>query len=517
MFDTMCIGVVAVIADLGECCDFKGEGLLRMLYPFSISTLPRGGSIAYMAPEIAFTKAGPNVHLNYDKADIWSLGHVLVNMISNHLSPFDNRTKTLLHTDIISSTYPGVLHTLLHQLIVVDPSKRISCHELYRVASIMYDMNRDHQHEMDEMKRQISIMATKEAADAIRIKQLESQLERLSSTGDASPLETKTCSTITSIAQVSTIMDNDLYCISGYSSLDNTMSNVIRLHDGKWSSVTRLPTPRIACACARIADHVYVSGGRDTYIKKPESKAYNIMERLHIPSMTWTVVSPMPRVRQYHQMIVVGHELYAMGGYMTGPSSPTINDVDIYDTRTDQWRKGIPMISSRANFGACVLNNVIYCMGGTDAYGSTMRSCEKFDIVLQRWLCVSNMPVSGNAPAIVTCVDSHSILVIGGLDHRLASDTLVTIKEYLPTSDTWHRRPFLLPQVRGIAGVWYQSSTKSLIIAGGRSHSSTTPTISTSNGVTDDSLPTLSRVYPFNDDKWFEIATPLNRDRFAYC
>jgi hypothetical protein len=58
---------MVVLADFGECLDFKATGLTEMKQTFNIVGLSRGGAPTYMAPEIASTIAGAGIELNYDK------------------------------------------------------------------------------------------------------------------------------------------------------------------------------------------------------------------------------------------------------------------------------------------------------------------------------------------------------------------------------------------------------------------------------------------------------------------
>jgi serine/threonine protein kinase len=72
----------------------------------------------------------------YDKiADVWSLGRVMIDMISSSSTLFDAQTKQLLLSHLALSVATSsrecvsLLTRLSQQLLAVDPTNRINCNE----------------------------------------------------------------------------------------------------------------------------------------------------------------------------------------------------------------------------------------------------------------------------------------------------------------------------------------------------------------------------------------------------
>jgi serine/threonine protein kinase len=77
--------------------DFKANERksMSMIFPAGIS---RGGAAYYLAPEITTANQGKPVELNYTKADVWSLGMILAQMMCDKDLPEGVDKKTLLTT-----------------------------------------------------------------------------------------------------------------------------------------------------------------------------------------------------------------------------------------------------------------------------------------------------------------------------------------------------------------------------------------------------------------------------------
>jgi serine/threonine protein kinase len=125
VLDLTMVGVAMVIADFGEAYDFVGARATDMLmrYPVGMS---RGGAFDCLAPEIRTTQPGDDVKLNYDRADIWSLGKILIGDLLPRTSGVTDEVRTL-----INGCYD------------IEPSKRLSCYEtLTRVTQLLATVTR---------------------------------------------------------------------------------------------------------------------------------------------------------------------------------------------------------------------------------------------------------------------------------------------------------------------------------------------------------------------------------------
>jgi hypothetical protein len=66
-------------------------------------------------------------------------------------------------------------------------------------------------------------------------------------------------------------------------------------------------------------------------------------------------------VRGGHEMVTVGSDVYALGGW---DNTDFLEVVDIFDTRAGAWRQGKDMKTKHAYFSAAHLDGDLYAMSG---------------------------------------------------------------------------------------------------------------------------------------------------------
>ena len=77
----------------------------------------------------------------------------------------------------------------------------------------------------------------------------------------------------------------------------------------------------------------------------------------------WTAAAPIPLVRDHLAVVVVGGEIWAIGGRAGGINHAR---VDIYDPATDAWRDGPPLPSPTSGAAEGVWDGTILVSGGED-------------------------------------------------------------------------------------------------------------------------------------------------------
>lgn len=121
--------------------------------------------------------------------------------------------------------------------------------------------------------------------------------------------------------------------------------------------------------------------------------------------------------------------LFAIGGWSAG--NPT-NFVETYDIRADKWLISYDKDSEqRAYHGVCVLDGIIYIIGGFDGK-EYFNSAKRFYPITHTWNSCACM----NFPRCyvsVTCLD-HKIYAIGGFNGRLRMNS---VERYNPIINQW--------------------------------------------------------------------------------
>jgi serine/threonine protein kinase len=122
-------GISTILADLGESLAKWDTGATDMT--ITIGDLSRGGANAYLPPEIKLPLPRPDLIVNYDRSDIWSLGVILLHIMNNTKvgsAIHDPKTRQVL-PNLFPSNVSLPLQTLVIALLEYDPTKRLSCYD----------------------------------------------------------------------------------------------------------------------------------------------------------------------------------------------------------------------------------------------------------------------------------------------------------------------------------------------------------------------------------------------------
>ena len=109
------------------------------------------------------------------------------------------------------------------------------------------------------------------------------------------------------------------------------------------------------------------------------------MEEYDPVTDTWKKKSDMPTARGEVALCAIGTKIYAVGGHNTSEKGGTVfRTVEIYDTLTDTWTKGVDMQSQRYLFSASVVDGKIYSIGGFSfndlvGFGNVLSVVDEFD------------------------------------------------------------------------------------------------------------------------------------------
>jgi hypothetical protein len=99
-----------------------------------------------------------------------------------------------------------------------------------------------------------------------------------------------------------------------------------------------------------------------------------------------------------------------MGG--TNNYGGSLSSVERYDTASGEWIMKTAMDTRRAGFGACAFDGKVYVIGGQDSYGNNLLSVERYSPSSDTWCAVAPLPQARIQCAAIS-VDS-AIFVLGG-------------------------------------------------------------------------------------------------------
>ncbi len=169
-----------------------------------------------------------------------------------------------------------------------------------------------------------------------------------------------------------------------------------------WQGEPAMPGPKSAFALLSVDGALYAVGGEGgvagMFVYNPE-----VLE--------WTTVAAPQRVnRRGAAAVVVGQEIWLIGGISARTSSAA---VDIYDVSTSTWREGPALPEPRAGHAAAVLDGRIHVFGGRSAdMQRTVRDHFQLDPATLEWTEGPELPVARTEAAAAAL--GNEVWLIGG-------------------------------------------------------------------------------------------------------
>ncbi|XP_008183072.2 kelch-like protein 3 [Acyrthosiphon pisum] len=126
--------------------------------------------------------------------------------------------------------------------------------------------------------------------------------------------------------------------------------------------------------------------------------------------------------------------VFALGGTVSYFSS--LRSVDMLDLSSESpcWKPTVQMLNKRRWFGVGVINDNLYAVGGSNNGGDSQDSAEVFDYKTQKWRMVSSMATRRSGLGVGVLNDL--LYVVGGHNYSSMSG-LDTVECYHPSFDTW--------------------------------------------------------------------------------
>ena len=202
---------------------------------------------------------------------------------------------------------------------------------------------------------------------------------------------------------------------------------------GAWSTEPALPQDLLDAGGAAIDGRIYVVDGKTSSGPQSSLHIYDTATR------AWSTGAGLPGT-PVENPAVVSHEgqLYVFGGSSQAMSGATTN-VHRYDPATDVWTALPPMATARGGPAAVVVGDDIWVIGGMDGSGESLASTEVYNIPTDAWSAGPAMATARDNPGAATA--AGTVYVFGGRT-RLASGTVVngtlaTMEALVPGAGAW--------------------------------------------------------------------------------
>nr|ACS83711.1 Kelch-like ECH-associated protein 1 [uncultured bacterium AOCefta2] len=219
-------------------------------------------------------------------------------------------------------------------------------------------------------------------------------------------------------------LNNLIYAIGGYSSVLNADMGANDVFDpamNSWFPMQPLSIPRQDHVAAVVNGKIYVIGGI-TYGAEVDVTSTSV-EEYNPNTNTWTPKAPMPHGRTNASAAVVNGKIYVMGGI---EGSPRANYNEVYDPVANTWTSKAPMNVATYGHSAIGVGQRIYIMGGNPSTAVDYfpwPETRAYDTVSNTWQI---------GPPMISYHEQHAMMsiggkvyVVGGLDESGTPGTIV--------------------------------------------------------------------------------------------
>ena len=199
------------------------------------------------------------------------------------------------------------------------------------------------------------------------------------------------------------------------------------LSTGAWEGLPGGPGLQ-GVGLAAHAGKIYRAGGMQPVNRKGEpddQRSVADAARFDPSTREWTPLPPLMAPRSSHDVVIVGHQLFVMGGWTMRGKEPVVwlDTIEVLDLSAPgaAW-KSVPLPVRRRAFIAAVLGERIYVIGGMDDKSRILSRVDVFDVARGTWSTAPDLPPgknSGFGPAAAALDGRLYVSVADGSCFRL--------------------------------------------------------------------------------------------------
>jgi len=214
-----------------------------------------------------------------------------------------------------------------------------------------------------------------------------------------------------------------------------------------WTPRASMPTPLTHAGVAIDGSHIWVVGGLVGDYNGGINPTSGETWRYDTILDAWNPGPSLPHPSGAGGLVVVGRKMHSFGGLAADAQSDSpdhwVLDLDAANAALAggppaQWTAAAPMPVPRNHFGATVVNDKIYAIGGEhgrDETNSNLRDVHVYDPATDRWAAAARLPKPMSHFHPSTVAVNGRILIAGGVTNGRAP--LSDVWEYNPLTNRW--------------------------------------------------------------------------------
>lgn len=203
------------------------------------------------------------------------------------------------------------------------------------------------------------------------------------------------------------VVDSNIYIIGG-SRFNESALRVVEKYNpvtDEWTTVDSMQSIRFGMGSCVYDNKIYTFGGNNPAEKTVE--AYDPVEGTWISDLV-----DMPTARWESECVLVGDEIYVIGGFLNPASGTGSADVEAYNPETDTWSVKASLPEKRGGGAVAYIHDKIFYFGGSPQYGPPRNNVWAYDPGLDQWYILPDMPFSWFM--MPTCVVDSLIYLMAG-------------------------------------------------------------------------------------------------------
>ncbi|XP_030027173.1 uncharacterized protein LOC115445154 isoform X2 [Manduca sexta] len=181
-----------------------------------------------------------------------------------------------------------------------------------------------------------------------------------------------------------------LYAIGGQDKKGKVLRSVERFDpkSGSWSEVRSMGVARMAVACAKYRDYIWVAGGMTGEKRRPVCK---IVECYNSKTNEWTEIHSLRFPRCFATLFAMNDKLYIIGGAgkvsEKEKTASSVGAIDAWDWKDRQWKLETEMSMPRHGHALAYLGTQLIIIGGvTTIYMRALNNVESFCCERGAWI-----------------------------------------------------------------------------------------------------------------------------------